>query len=77
MPGGEGIIELDPKPGIDGLLGGAIRYMTVRELARLQTFPDDYRFYGSRTQQVKQIGNAVPVKLAAYVAKSVYCHLEK
>lgn len=68
MPGGEGIVLLDD---------GSIRYLTVRELARIQTFPDGYRFSGSRTQQVKQIGNAVPVKLAAYVAKSVYCHLEK
>jgi DNA (cytosine-5)-methyltransferase 1 len=67
MPGGEGVVELDD---------GSIRYLTVRELARIQTFPDDYRFAGSRTQQVKQIGNAVPVKLAAYVAKSVYEHLK-
>jgi DNA (cytosine-5)-methyltransferase 1 len=68
MPGGEGVVELDD---------GSIRYLTVRELARIQTFPDSYQFYGSRTQQIKQIGNAVPVKLAAYVAKSVYEHLEK
>jgi DNA (cytosine-5)-methyltransferase 1 len=67
MPGGEGIVRLDD---------GSIRYLTVRELARIQTFPDDYRFAGSRTQQVKQIGNAVPVKLAAYVAKSVYEYLK-
>jgi len=66
MPGGEGVVELDD---------GSIRYLTVRELARIQTFPDDYRFSGSRTQQVKQIGNAVPVKLAAYVAKSIAVHL--
>jgi DNA (cytosine-5)-methyltransferase 1 len=68
MPGGEGIVQLDD---------GSIRYLTVRELARIQTFPDDYQFYGSRTQQVKQIGNAVPVRLAYHVAKSVYDHLEK
>jgi DNA (cytosine-5)-methyltransferase 1 len=68
MPGGEGIVLLDD---------GSIRYLTVRELARIQTFPDGYQFYGSRTQQVKQIGNAVPVKLAAYVAKSVYEHLKR
>lgn len=73
MPGGEGVVELDPV----GLNNGEIRYLTVRELARIQTFPDDYRFCGSRSSQVKQIGNAVPVKLAEYVAKSVYDHLAR
>lgn len=68
MPGGEGIVELDD---------GSIRYLTVRELARIQTFPDGYRFRGSRSQQIKQIGNAVPVRLAYYVAQSVFDHLEK
>lgn len=72
MPGGEGVVELDPV----GLNNGAIRYLTVRELARIQTFPDTYRFCGSRTQQVKQIGNAVPVQLAYYVAESVYKELD-
>jgi len=45
------------------------RIMTPRELARLQSFPDDFRFTGSRTSMVKQIGNAVPVKLAREIAK--------
>lgn len=72
MPGGEGVVELDPV----GLSNGEIRYLTVRELARIQTFPDTYRFCGSRTQQVKQIGNAVPVQLAYYVAESVYKALD-
>jgi DNA (cytosine-5)-methyltransferase 1 len=63
MPGGEGVVELDD---------GSIRYLTVRELARIQTFPDGYQFAGSRTQQIKQIGNAVPPRLAYHVAKSVY-----
>ena len=40
------------------------RPLTVREYARIQTFPDDWQFQGSMNQQYKQIGNAVPVNLA-------------
>lgn len=40
------------------------RPLTVREYARIQTFPDDWQFCGSMNQQYKQIGNAVPVNLA-------------
>jgi len=47
------------------------RPLTVREYARIQTFDDDYEFIGSLTSQYKQIGNAVPVKLAEYVGKSL------
>jgi DNA (cytosine-5)-methyltransferase 1 len=49
----------------------ADRSITVREGARLQTFPDDFRFAGSVFQTVKQIGNAVPVELARQVALEV------
>jgi len=45
------------------------RPLTVREYARIQTFPDTYEFVGSMGNQYKQIGNAVPVKLAEAVAK--------
>jgi DNA (cytosine-5)-methyltransferase 1 len=50
---------------------GNVRYFTVREVARLQTFPDEYEFRGSWTQTMRQLGNAVPVLLAEVVAKSV------
>ena len=50
---------------------GDLRYYTVRESARMQTYPDDYQFRGSWTESMRQIGNAVPVKLAYAIGDSI------
>ncbi len=52
------------------------RSITVREAARLQSFPDDFYFEGSRSAAFKQIGNAVPVLLAEEIAKDIKLQLE-
>ena len=62
VPGGENMIALPD---------GAVRYLTVREAARIQTFPDSWRFEGAWGEIMRQLGNAVPVELARVVASSV------
>ncbi|MDN3691313.1 DNA (cytosine-5-)-methyltransferase [Chryseobacterium tructae] len=53
------------------------RPFTVREYARIQTFPDDWQFEGPMAQQYKQIGNAVPVNLGCEVGYSIIQFLNK
>lgn len=60
VPGGENMVRLDD---------GTVRYFSVRECARLQTFPDKWRFNGAWTRCMQQLGNAVPVELSRIVAQ--------
>ena len=53
------------------------RVPTIRESARLQSFPDSFVFTGKKGQQFKQVGNAVPPLLASAVAKGIFEYLEK
>ena len=66
VPGGENTVILS---------NGKVRYLTVRESARVQTFPDNFKFHGSWSETMRQLGNAVPVTLARVVAGSVRDHL--
>jgi len=62
VPGGENTLRLPD---------GSVRYFSVRECARIQTFPDSWVFEGSWTECMRQLGNAVPVTLGQVVAKKV------
>ncbi|MGB0670646.1 MAG: DNA cytosine methyltransferase [Rhodospirillales bacterium] len=62
VPGGENMMVMD---------SGEVRYFSAREAARLQTFPDGYKFHGAWSEIMRQLGNAVPVRLAQVLASSV------
>lgn len=66
VPGGENMLARSD---------GSVRYFTVRESARLQTFPDEFRFHGSWTETLRQLGNAVPVDLAKLLVSNLRLHL--
>lgn len=66
VPGGENMMVRND---------GTPRYFSVRESARLQTFPDGYVLHGSWSEAMRQLGNAVPVALGQVVAASVARHL--
>jgi len=68
VPGGENSLALGR---------GKLRYFTIRECARLQTFPDDYVITGPWTRAMRQIGNAVPVLLARVITERIHAHLSK
>jgi DNA (cytosine-5)-methyltransferase 1 len=52
-----------------------LRTFSARETARIQSFPDRYRFLGNKGSQFEQIGNAVPVLLAKAIAESMKTYL--
>lgn len=62
VPGGENMIKFRD---------GRFRYFTIFEAKRIQTFPDDYQIIGSWTEAMRQLGNAVPVKLAEIICESL------
>lgn len=63
VPGGENMIKFPD---------GTVRYYTVLEAKRIQTFPDNYPISGSWTEAMRQLGNAVPVRLANVIACSLF-----
>lgn len=68
VPGGESVILLD---------NGSHRYMTVRETARVMTFPDDWQLAGPRGEKMRQLGNAVPVLLGRTFAEAIGAALDR
>jgi DNA (cytosine-5)-methyltransferase 1 len=71
VPGGESVMLTDDRT--KSLSGWVYRhrYMTVRETARVMTFPDDWRLEGPRGEKMRQLGNAVPVLLGEVFAKAL------
>jgi DNA (cytosine-5)-methyltransferase 1 len=68
VPGGENMLRMDDD---------SVRYFSVRECARLQTFPDEWTFEGSWTESMRQLGNAVPVRLAEQVARPLVATIQQ
>ncbi|WP_297611351.1 DNA cytosine methyltransferase [Nocardia sp.] len=68
VPGGESVMLLD---------NGTHRYMTVRETARVMTFPDKWQLAGPRGEKMRQLGNAVPVLLGEAFAEAVATALKE
>lgn len=62
VPGGENMVKFSD---------GSVRYLTIFEAKRIQTFPDDYKVLGSWTEAMRQLGNAVPVLLAQTICESI------
>lgn len=63
VPGGENMIKFED---------GSVRYLTIGEAKRIQTFPDEYEITGAWTEAMRQLGNAVPVGLSYVMAKHLY-----
>lgn len=70
IPSGYPIHANDPVKSVEG-----IRPLTTRERSMIQTFPEDYRFYGSKGEIEQMIGNAVPVNLGMFVANAIQAYI--
>lgn len=68
VPGGENMIRYKD---------GNVRYFTILEAKRIQTFPDDYKITGSWTEGMRQLGNAVPVKLSETIGRQLHGKLSR
>lgn len=63
VPGGENTIKIE---------NGKVRYFSIRECARLQTFPDDFYFSGSWSSSMRCLGNSVPVLVSEVLGRSIH-----
>ena len=70
MPAGYKLHPTDPVTSLEG-----IRPLTTQERSKIQTFPEDFKFIGTKTGMEQMIGNAVPVNLAKFVADSIMGYL--
>lgn len=78
VPGGESVMLLDKRERNQetGRLDYIHRYMTVRETARVMTFGDKWNLMGPRGERMRQLGNAVPVRLGEVFAKAIHAALD-
>ena len=67
MPQGYKLHPNDPVKSLEG-----IRPLTTKERSMIQTFPETFRFSGTKTEQEQMIGNAVPVKLGEFIAEAIW-----
>lgn len=72
IPSGYPIHPNDPVKSLDG-----IRPLTTLERAKIQTFPDSFNFYGSKSEIEQMIGNAVPVNLGKFVASAILDYIKE
>ena len=70
MPDGYKLHANDPVSSKDG-----VRPLTTKERSMIQTFPKDFVFLGSKTNQEQMIGNAVPVNLGTYIAEAIKSYI--